>query len=374
MTSTQIHDTDMALRHETTPQRSSAAGVQAAGVQAIRLRAASLLADLDLGEGFTLTQLSGGANNQVFRVDASRGQVVLKAYYEHEGDHGDGGGHDRLGTEYAFLSFASAHGIRCVPRPLACDRQQNMAAYELVPGRRLAPEEVDAAAVDQAIAFYRLLNRHKHSAAAAALPDAAEASYTIGEHLACVERRLERLLCIEPTVGVSRDAVDFVRSDLRAAWVRVSRIARRDAARHGLSLDQPIAGEERCLSPSDFGFHNALTDDAAELRFIDFEYAGWDDPAKLVCDFFCQPAAPAPRACFENFAEGIASGLANAEMHLRRFRLLLPVYGIKWCCILLNDFLPAGNRRREFALAASQQHQRHSQQLQKARTALQQVA
>ena len=28
------------------------------------------------------------------------------------------------------------------------------------------------------------------------------------------------------------------------------------------------------------------------LWFIDFEYAGWDDPAKTVCDFFCQPGLP----------------------------------------------------------------------------------
>ena len=27
--------------------------------------------------------------------------------------------------------------------------------------------------------------------------------------------------------------------------------------------------------------------------FIDFEYAGWDDPSKLICDFFCQPAVKA---------------------------------------------------------------------------------
>jgi hypothetical protein len=218
-----------------------------------------------------------------------------------------------------------------------------------------------------------LLNRHKDSARTTALADAAEACYTLGEHLACVERRLERLLRIEPTEGIARDAVDFVRSDLRSAWVRASRVARHDAARNGLSLDQPIAGEERCLSPSDFGFHNALMDDKARLRFIDFEYAGWDDPAKLVCDFFCQPAVPVPRECFDRFAEAIAFGLSKAEMHLRRFRLLLPVYQIKWCCILLNDFLPTGNRRREFAFSSPQEG-RHARQLHKSRTALLQVA
>ena len=38
-----------------------------------------------------------------------------------------------------------------------------------------------------------------------------------------------------------------------------------------------------------------------KLRFLDFEYAGWDDPAKLIGDFFCQPAIPAPHSEFERF-------------------------------------------------------------------------
>ena len=378
MTSVQTHGTDAVAPNEITPQRDSVAAsksadVSATNVHSVTLRAARLLADLGVGDDFTLARLSGGANNQVYRVDGSRRQVVLKSYFPYDDAPYQGDRHDRLNAEYSFLTFAWGNGVRCVPRPLACDRRQGLAVYELVPGRRLAAAEVDAAAVDQAIDFFRLLNAHKDSARATALADAAEACYTLGEHLACVERRLERLLRIEPTVGVARDAVDFVRSDLRAAWVRASRVARHDAARNGLSLDQPIAGEERCLSPSDFGFHNALMDDKARLRFIDFEYAGWDDPAKLVCDFFCQPAVPVPRECFDSFAEAIAIGLSKAEMHLRRFRLLLPVYQIKRCCILLNDFLPVGNRRREFAFS-SPQEERHARQLHKSRTALLQVA
>ena len=45
-----------------------------------------------------------------------------------------------------------------------------------------------------------------------------------------------------------------------------------------------IAPEERCISPSDFGLHNAIRT-AADIRFIDFEFAGWDDPAKALVNF-----------------------------------------------------------------------------------------
>ena len=39
---------------------------------------------------------------------------------------------------------------------------------------------------------------------------------------------------------------------------------------------------------SDFGFHNVINKNN-KLFFIDFEYAGLDDPIKLICDFYCQP-------------------------------------------------------------------------------------
>ena len=51
----------------------------------------------------------------------------------------------------------------------------------------------------------------------------------------------------------------------------------------------------------------------------------------------------------DDFARSVVSELSDPGQHLRRISLLRPVYRIKWCCIMLNDFLPAGSRRRSFA-------------------------
>ena len=66
-----------------------------------------------------------------------------------------------------------------------------------------------------------------------------------------------------------------------------------ETAQLGLPSERPLDQQDRCLSPSDFGFHNALAQ-GETVRFIDFEYAGWDDPAKTVCDFFHHPGVPVP--------------------------------------------------------------------------------
>jgi len=54
-----------------------------------------------------------------------------------------------------------------------------------------------------------------------------------------------------------------------------------------------------------------------------------------------------------------------------RARLLFPVFRIKWCCILMNEFLPSGAARRGFARGGSCGADVCAAQLAKARLALQ---
>ena len=102
-------------------------------------------------------------------------------------------------------------------------------------------------------------------------------------------------------------------------------------------MEQTIDARDCCLSPSDFGFHNALTGPAG-LGFLDFEYAGRDDPAKLVSDFFCQPEIPVPMRYHAGFIARLAQGLRLDAAGRARCRILLDAYRIKWTCIILNEF------------------------------------
>jgi hypothetical protein len=172
------------------------------------------------------------------------------------------------------------------------------------------------------------------------------------------------------TAATDPGANEFVRRELLPEWERVRAACEADARDSGLSLDRALDLTARCASPSDFGFHNALVDADGRVRFLDFEYAGWDDPAKLVCDFFCQPAVPVAGRFFESFALAVADGFPEPESVLRRSRLLLPVYRVKWVCIRLNEFLPAGTRRRAFSLPADELEGRQTRQLAAARGAL----
>jgi hypothetical protein len=50
-----------------------------------------------------------------------------------------------------------------------------------------------------------------------------------------------------------------------------------------------------------------------------------------------------------------------------RARLLFPVFQTKWCCIILNDFIPEFARRRRFADPGVDEGERKRRQLEKAR-------
>lgn len=308
-----------------------------------------------------IVTLPGGANNRVCRVEGDGSPLLLKVYFRETRDQ-----RDRLRSEFEFLRYAWQAGLRCVPRPLGRDDDAGLGLYEYIEGESFAAGDVETDHVEQAATFVEALNAPATREGAHTLPIASEACFSIGDHIARVSARVSRLNRI-----VERDEVDatcarFVAEELVPVWHELAGDVTDRAASHSPALSETLPQTERVVSPSDFGFHNALrTRDG--VRFLDFEYAGWDDPAKLVCDFFCQVHVPVPREHLARMMSAATRGLSNTSAHEARARLLLPVYGVKWCCILLNDFLEPGRARRRFALGEAAARERRGGQLEKAK-------
>ncbi len=305
--------------------------------------------------GYMIEPLGTGGNNRVFTVLSGGERLVAKWYFHDPADP-----RDRLGAEYALLEHAWRIGLRCVPRPLACSPHTHLALYEYVEGAKLDLAAVDAACVAEAARFFAALNAPASRAAAGGIGAASEACFSAGEHLRMVDGRIARLAAIPAAADIDREARRFADA-LGVRW----RSLRADILAAGDEPESPLDASARCLSPSDFGFHNALRRPDGTLCFLDFEYAGWDDPAKAVGDFFAHPGVPVPRAHFDAFLR-IAIAPFGAAMAARA-RLLEPVFRIKWCCIVLNEFLPDAVRRRRFADPGAGAEPRKRAQLAKAR-------
>lgn len=301
--------------------------------------------------------LLAGRNGRVVRLASSDESiaVVAKAYFSD-------GQRDRLGSEWAFLDHAERLGIHNVPRAIARDLDANIGLYQFIPGRKLAPGEVGEREVLAAAAFVRALNT---SPSGALLPEASESGFSIADHLNHVNRRFNRLIALTPESDIEFEAKALV-SEMSEWWNELKQRIVKHGMAQGYTLNAIIPAHERVISPSDFGFHNAIVRSDGEIVFLDFEYAGWDDVAKLAADFFFQPEIPVPFGLFDCFLEALLDGRPDAIRTRERILLLRPAFGIKWCCILLNVFIPGFARRGSFADPDFASPRHKCEQLQKA--------
>lgn len=304
--------------------------------------------------------LEGGKNNRAFLVRLNGEKFFLKSYFWHPDDR-----RTRLDTEFRFSAFLWSRGIENIPRPFASDSEHQLGLYGFVPGRKLTKEEIGTSAIEQALDFFLAMNRFRAEAETLDLPKASEACFGVREQLKFIRERLERLKGIGKSEAIDIQARNFVMSELMPAWEKIE-----TNILHFIRIE----GEDfsRALSPSDFGFHNALRTPEGRIYFHDFEYAGWDDPSKAVCEFFCQPEVSVPLHFFEDFVEKVFGFLGDSA-GIQKTRLLLPAYRIKWCCIILNEFLKGASLRRRFAQGQEDIYLQKAEQLAKAKAYLESV-
>ena len=307
-------------------------------------------------------KLKGGRNSQVFRVECEDGSAfAAKAYFQSPQDQ-----RDRMGCEFRALQFLKDEGFHEIAPPRAADAGRRIAIYEFVTGQPLRSEDIGDAEIDQAIAFLRRLKTLADSGKASHFPPASEACFSIAAILKNLDdrfRRLDKASATQPALG------DFLRNELAPARKRAEQRCRDLCRDSGIPMDEEITMADRTLSPSDFGFHNALRGANGRLVFLDFEYFGWDDPAKTVADFLLHPGMQLSPALKQRLFSGMMAAFAGMPKLQHRVRAVRPLFALKWCSILLNEFTLEDRARRCFA-GGAQGAWNETVQLEKARRML----
>ncbi|MDE2330580.1 MAG: hypothetical protein KGK16_07360 [Bradyrhizobium sp.] len=305
----------------------------------------------------SLEPVRAGGNNRLFAVSCDGGaRFALKQYPRQASDS-----RDRLATEFRALQFMRQHGVTQVPAALASDPAAGFALYDWIDGR---PPVASVAAVDAAITFTRELQALGGQDGASEMPEASEACFSPATIVAQVERRLSMLKSVtstHPELGA------FLNGPYAAAATRAIGYSRTLCRDGQLDFDASIDPGKRCLSPSDFGFHNALACPDGRLVFLDFEYFGWDDPVKLTSDFLLHPGMNLPDDLGRHFHAGMMGLFGDDDGFATRLRGCLPLYALRWTMILLNEFLPDRWARRVMAGVEGEHEQILSRQLDKAR-------
>ena len=309
-------------------------------------------------------RIGGGRNSRVYRLACEDAKKYAAKFYFY--DKIDG--RDRLKTEYLSLAFLWKHGIRCIPEPLGCYQDNNCAIYELISGKKISTREVAAADVEFAVHFLTLLKQLSLNDDANVLPAASEACFSPRDLIDNIKARFQNLIVLPADESIYKELKCFLTHDFMACFEKILRWYKKRLRAINVRLDGKLPCADRTLSPSDFGFHNALRQDDGRIVFIDFEYFGWDDPVKMVSDFILHPGMQLAEPLKRMFTRKILAEFAGYRSFEDRLSIAYPLYGLKWCLILLNEFIPNSMRRRKFAcFSKSDKAELQSVQLVKAR-------
>ena len=286
-----------------------------------------------------IRQIEHGRNSQIYLIDQEKYKWIVKKYHRHANDP-----RKRLENEFGFLSFLKNNEVIQIAEPIASDSEKNMGLFSHLPGE--LPTAINDNLVNQACDFIKKINESRNEKSAKHLPEASEACFSIISHIHCVNKRVTRLNKILSDSSLQYDVTSFVQLSLVTSLEKITDDITKQYSDE--KLNQPLPLESRIISPSDFGFQNTLIE-SNTLFFLDFEYAGWDDPAKLICDFGCHPEIPIKDEYLQVFKNSFLTWLKDAENAIQRSEILMPVYRLKWCCIMLNEFTSAGRDRRNHA-------------------------
>ena len=285
----------------------------------------------------TVERVGRGRNSRVYRVSSRSGDYAAKFYFQKTAD-----GRDRMQVEFDAVSFLWGQGVRRIARPVRADAGRQVALYEFIEGETIESSSVSARDLDQVVAFAGELKQISTHHRAATIDPAAEAFFSVDGVIDNVQGRLWRLEALNISAPGHEDLRAFLREHFAPCFAKLRK--RAEALRAPAELDP----RHRTLSPSDFGFHNALRKSDGALVFLDFEYFGWDDPAKLLSDLLLHPMMGLTREQRARLALGL-DGLFGGDPGWRaRVEALYPLFGLKWCMIMLNEFLPSHIARNRF--------------------------
>lgn len=333
-------------------------------IAGLKMPEASIISKILNSDVKHIERIGDGRNSRIYKVVCENfKQYAAKFYFHHSSDD-----RDRLSVEYSSLEFLWERGIRCIAKPVMVDREHSYAVYEYIEGDKISSKEVNRSDVDCCIEFLCSLKKLRNTSDSMELPTASEACLSIRAIIDNIYHRLDRLQVLQSEDELHRELNDFLRTEFSLSLRENIASCTTGLQELGISFEDELQLEERTLSPSDFGFHNAVKRKNGEIVFLDFEYFGWDDPAKTISDFLLHPAMELGNDLKNRFLIGMLECFNENHKLGRRVEILYPFFKLKWCLILLNEFVPQDLCRRNFASdSALNKREAQNEQLKKAK-------
>ena len=271
-----------------------------------------------------VSKLNNGGNGGVYRLSfLDRADVKLKIYPVDSN-------HDRLFSDVMVARGIAAVESHSIASLIAHDSKLGVGIYEWIEGEPVTL--VTQADLESSLSFLVLLNSLRNSEYFSNAPLASAACFSGLDIEYQIDNRIQQF----SSARLSNPELDtFFCDALLPAREFLLRHARENWPCE-TGYEFPMAKAQRVLSPSDFGFHNAIRCASGNIIFTDFEYFGFDDPVKLMCDFCFHPGMNLSVKQKSFWLRG-ALNIYGVNV-TNKLTVCRPLYGLIWCLILLNDF------------------------------------
>lgn len=275
-------------------------------------------------ENYSLKPLKNlGVNSNIFVVEGLDRKFVLKKFRADSNDD-----RNRFKAEESALDFLEISGVQRVPKKLFSSEVDNMILMSFLPGKR--PTHFSSVIFKQSLDFLEKTHQAFHDNANFQYRKAIE-GFTSSQKL--VEQIESRIINFIENPIVPRNVTEFLQGELIPYFKSNKKKIQAKELKKGIAFDQMT------FSVVDFGLNNYLLHKNS-LYFLDFEFAGIDDPVKLVSDTLLHPANNLQSKEIELFKPKAIEIFADSDKEfLERFNKYFVFFGIKWCLIILNKFM-----------------------------------
>ena len=296
-----------------------------------------------------LNQIHDGINSKVYKLKLKKNKNLILKIYPFE----DNFVSRRMKVENNSLRYLKKNNFS-VPGIYKSFFEFNCSFYEFQSGKKnLKATEL---LIDQCYDFLKKLFLLSRKTKINLFQNAKEACFNPNEICEQIERKFINLLKIK-----NKALNNFLLLEFRNLFTKYSKITE---SKLNKEFKSKISNSNRILSPSDFGLHNTLSE-KNKLHFIDFEYFGWDDPIKLICDFVWHPGNNMSKKLKNRFLNKVINFFSKKYKNFKnKLYVLLPLYGLRWTLIVLNCFLKKNYKNKTLEI----------KQLKKAKKILSQVS
>ena len=288
----------------------------------------------------SIETISEEGDNFIYRLRTEDEMVFILKHYLADA----GNARTRLDTEFNHLTALREVGLTNIPQPYG--KEDSWAVYSYFKGD-VNPNPTDDITRQLGQMLIELDNKGEELRRKP-IKRAPDARLTLQSYVQILNEKWNAVLqsCQRP--DGPKDIMLFMLTDFEQMRQDNLNHFHLICKREGFDKDVPLPEKKQIFSPTDFGLHNVLKTESGQLAFLDFESSGWDDPARLLADFFYSTDGTLTQAQKLKIIESFTQNRRWDKDFLSRFWAIADLVAVEWVLNILNVLVPEEMSRFQF--------------------------